>query len=443
MKCFKGVAHTAFAALLVVAFAVVASAQVATFEGKVTLQQADGTVVPVQGATVTIHRLDIKQDIGSVKTDKNGKYVRVGVPFVGTYTLLVSAPGATPAYLIGVRASQRPTNDFTLFPGDGRVLTLADANAAAAAGGKAAPAGASAADVENAKKKAAEMAAEIERVKKENEKAAEYNAKVPEILKAGNEAYNAKNYDLALAKYEEGIAVAPEEHVFPLNKAVVLTGRATDKYNTAYRAKDNAGKDAARAELKTAVEFAEKAVALLRAKQAKGQQGAAAQPAAAGPQKNNEELNALGARAEAYRLAFLTYTQVDNEAAAKAIDEYVNAEVDANKKNKMQAVLGEALLNAGKTDESIAKFRQILAANPGNVDAMRGLGISLAAKANDDPAALAEAVKMMEQFTEKAPADHKQRPEVAAMAEELRGSIKELSNKPQAQEKGRPARRRP
>jgi len=407
----------------------------------VKLQQADGTVVPIQGATVHFVRTDIKQDLGSVKTDKNGKYVRVGVPFVGTYSLLISAPNSTPAYQLDIRPGQRPVNDFTLYPGDGRAVTLDEAKAAAAAGGKPAPAGASAADVANAKKKAAEMAAEIERVNKENARATEFNAKVPEILKAGNEAYNAKNYDVALAKYEEGMMAAPEEHVFPQNKAVVLTGRGTDKYNAAFKTKDNAAKEAARAELKTAVDSAEKAVTLFRAKQAKGQPGAAAP--VGGEKKVNDELAALSVRADAYRLALLTYTQVDSEAAAKAIEEYVNAEPDANKKNKMQAALGEALLNAGKVDESIAKFRQILAANPGNVDAMRGLGISLAAKANEDPSALAEAVKMMEQFTEKAPADHKQRPEVAAMAEELRGSIKELTNKPAPQEKGRPARRRP
>ena len=442
MMRFKSLAQVASAALLVAVFAVAAAAQTATFEGKVMLKQADGTEVPVQGATIKIVRTDISQDLGSVKTDKNGKYVRVGVPFVGTYTLLISAPNSTPAYLMAVRPGQRPVNDFTLYPGDGRVLTLEDAKAADAAGGKPAAAGASAEDVANAKKRAAEMAAEIERVKKENERAAEYNAKVPEILRAGNEAYNAKNYDLALAKYEEGIVAAPEEHVFHLNKAVLLLGRATDKYNAAHSAKDNAGKDAARAELKTAVESAEKAVAIYRAKQAKAQ-GAPVAAAGGGPQKGNEELFALGARADGYRLAFLTYTQIDSEAAAKAIEEYVNAETDSNKKNKMQAVLGEALLMSNKVDESIAKFRQILASNPNNVDAMRGLGISLAAKANEDPAALAEAVKMMEQFVEKAPADHKQRPEVAAMAEELRGSIKELANKPQAQDKGRPARRKP
>ncbi|MBC7931406.1 MAG: carboxypeptidase regulatory-like domain-containing protein, partial [Rubrivivax sp.] len=97
MKPFRSSVNFLAAALLVAAFSVAASAQVATFEGKVTLKQADGTEVPVQGATVTIIRTDIKQELGSVKTDKNGKYVRAGVPFVGTYTLLISAPNATPA----------------------------------------------------------------------------------------------------------------------------------------------------------------------------------------------------------------------------------------------------------------------------------------------------------------------------------------------------------
>ena len=446
MKCFKGFAHTAFAALLVAAFAAAASAQTAKISGKVTLKQADGTSVPVKDASIKIVRVDINQDMGTLKTDKNGGYVKIGLPLAGSYVLLVSAPGAAPAFDMGARPGRTGgeyVSDFELHPGDGRAITIDEAKAAAAAGGRPAP-GATAADVENAKKKAAEMAAEIERVKKENEKAAEYNAKIPEILKAGNEAYNAKNYDVALAKYDEGIAAAPEEHVFYVNKAVLLLGRATDKYNTAHNAKDNAGKEAARAQLKMAVDSAEKGVAVYRAKQAKGQGAApAAAAAAAGPQKSNEELFALGARADGYRLAFLTYTPIDSEAAAKAIEEYVNVETDAGKKNKMQAVLGEALLMSNKVDESIAKFRQILSANPNNVDAMRGLGISLAAKANEDPSALPEAVKMMEQFVEKAPPDHKQRPEVLAMAEELRGSIKELSNKPQAQDKGRPARKRP
>ncbi|MCA1613718.1 MAG: hypothetical protein LC800_06125, partial [Acidobacteria bacterium] len=124
MMRFKSLAQVASAALLVAAFAAAAAAQVATLEGKVTLVQADGKETPVQGATIKILRTDISQDLGSVKTDKNGKYVRVGVAFTGTFAFLVSAPGAAPTFNLNVKPNRNPTNDFKLAPGDGRVLTL-------------------------------------------------------------------------------------------------------------------------------------------------------------------------------------------------------------------------------------------------------------------------------------------------------------------------------
>lgn len=441
MMRFKSLAQVASAALLVVAFAAAAAAQVATLEGKVTLQQAGGTVVPVQGATVTVHRIDIKQDIGSVKTDKSGKYVRVGVPFTGTYTILVSAPGATPAYVIGVRASQRPNNDFTLYPGDGRVLTLADANAAAAAGGKPAPAGASPADVENAKKKAAELAAERAKIEAENAKAQELNTKLPEILKAGNDAFNAKNYDEAIARYNDGITADPQQVVFPRNKAIALRTRAIEKYNASVRAKDQTGKDAARNDLKEAVDSAEKAVTNHREFASKRAGGAA--PGAGGGQQN-EELGLLEIRAETYRLALQTSSPIDSNNAAKAIEEYLNVEGDATKKNKMEASLGDALFFAGKVDESIAKFREIMAKNPANLDAIFGLGIALAAKSAEDPTMVAEAKKTLEQFVSKAPDGYPRKADAAEAVKYLDESLKsEAASKAQQDKKGGNTRRRP
>jgi tetratricopeptide (TPR) repeat protein len=443
MKRFGTFYSLIAAALLVAAAAVSAAAQVATIEGKVTLRQADGAEVPVQGATVEIHRTDVSQRLGAVKTDKNGRYVRVGLPFTGTFTVIVSAPGASPNYQTGVRLNARTAYDFTLSPGDGRVLTLDEVKAHAAAGGgaAAAPAAAAPADTEEAKKKAAEMAAERARIEKENQRAIELNAKLPEILKAGNDAFNAKNFDAAIARYDEGIAADPEQSVFPRNKAVALMARATPKYNAAHKAKDEAGKEAARADLKAAVDSAEKAVANLRAAKAKSGGGAAAgAPPAA---KQAEELGYLTDRAEAYRLAFLTLTPVDNDAAAKAISEYVEMETDATKKNKAQALLGEAYFQAGKIDESVAKYREILAANPGNTEAMRGLGISLAAKGAEDPEMLPEAIKSLEQFVSKAPETDTRKQEAAQMVEELKGTIKELANKPQPQQERRNTRRRP
>jgi tetratricopeptide (TPR) repeat protein len=443
MKRFQILTNLFAAALIVAASAAAASAQVVTVEGKVMLRQADGKEAPVQGAAVDIYRTDVSQKLGTVKTDKNGRYVRVGLPLNGTYTIIISAPGASPNYQVGARPSAQPVYNFTLTPGDGRVLTLDEVKAHSAGGGGAAPSAAagkaaSAADSEEAKKQAAAMAAERERIEKENARAAELNVKLPDILKAGNDAFTAKRFDEAIAKYDEGIAADPEQSVFPRNKAVALMSRATPKYNASHKSKDEAGKEAARADLKAAVVSAEKAVANYRANRAKEGGGAAG---AAPGTKVADELGYLSDRAEAYRLAFLTLTPVDNEAAAKAIGEYVEMETDAAKKNKAQALLGEAYFQAGKINESVAKYREILAANPGNTEAMRGLGISLAA--SDDPAMLPEAIKSLEQFVAKAPDTDTRKTEASQMVEELKGTIKELANKPQAQPQNRNTRRRP
>jgi hypothetical protein len=96
------------AALLLATFAVAASAQV-TATGKVTLKQADGTEVPVKDALVQIYRTDIKQSF-KTKTDKKGEYVYAGMDYVGTFTILVSAPALSPPMSrASASARSRPT----------------------------------------------------------------------------------------------------------------------------------------------------------------------------------------------------------------------------------------------------------------------------------------------------------------------------------------------
>src|SRR5919202_2799125 len=120
---FKPLLQAFAAALVLAASCVVATAQVVQISGKVTLKQADGTVVPVAGAQVDIYRTDIKWE-DHIKTNKKGEYMHAGIPFVGTYTLVVSAPGARADYRAGLRLSQQPNNDFELMPGDGSRPTL-------------------------------------------------------------------------------------------------------------------------------------------------------------------------------------------------------------------------------------------------------------------------------------------------------------------------------
>src|SRR5688500_521365 len=102
--------RTLFAALFLAASAVAVSAQVTQVNGTVTLKQADGTEVPVAGAQVDIYRTDIKGEY-HVKTDKKGKYIYAGLPFVGTYTVTVSAPGARPTWASKKRFGTTPQLD--------------------------------------------------------------------------------------------------------------------------------------------------------------------------------------------------------------------------------------------------------------------------------------------------------------------------------------------
>jgi len=405
--------HFFIAALLLATFAVNATAQQVPATGKVTLKQADGTEVPVVGAAVEFHRTDIKQTL-KAKTDKKGEYVHAGLDLGGTFTIIVSAPGATPSYKENVRFGRQPQNNFSLLPGDGSSLTLADIKAGSAAkgstagaakggtpaattGGTAAKAsGEPALTPEEIKKKQAEYERELAEVTAKNAKVQERNAKLPVVFKAANDAFNAKKYDEAVTLYDQAIGIDPNEAVVYRNKAIVLRTRAVDTYNTAAKAKDQAGKDAARADLKLATETAEKAVSTYRTPQA-DRVAAASQDAA-----KSEDLDYLFQRAESYRVALQTNAPVDTEAGIKAFQEYIAAETDTAKKTKAEAALGDALFQGGRVDESIAAYKTILAASPNNLDAIYGLGLALAS----DPtgAKTAEGRDMLQQFANKAPA---------------------------------------
>jgi tetratricopeptide (TPR) repeat protein len=410
--------HFFVAALLFASFAVTATAQQVPATGKVMLKQADGTEVPVVGAAVEFHRIDIKQTL-KTKTDKKGEYVHAGLDLVGTYTIIVSAPGATPSYKENIRVSRQPANNFTLIPGDGSTPTLADIRAAHASGaakGTAAgapgaakgstPAAAAATTAkatgepaltpEEIKKKQAEYERELAEVTAKNAKVQERNAKLPVVFKAANDAFNAKKYDEAVTLYDQAIGIDPNEAVVYRNKAIVLRTRAVDTYNAAAKARDQAGKDAARADLKLATETAEKAVATYRTPQA--DRVAAATPDAA----KNEDLDYLFQRAESYRVALQTNAEVDTEAGIKAFQEYIAAETDSAKKTKAEASLGDALFQGGRVDESIAAYKTILAASPNNLDAIYGLGLALASDPTGEKTA--EGRDMLQQFANKAPA---------------------------------------
>lgn len=426
--------RTAAVALFFALASVAVSAQTVTITGKVMLKQADGTEVPVEGAVIDVYRTDISQKF-QVKTNKKGEYTHAGIPFTGTYTIAVSAPGARPTYSAGLRLSQRPGNDFTLDPGDGSRMTLEQIKAM---GGAAAPSvpGAPAAKSESAEDKAAreEMAKKIAEIEEKNKKALESNAIVKRTFDAGNAAYSAKNYDEAIRHYDEGLAADPEQAVFYLNKSLALRQRAVDNYNDAIKNKDNAKRDGAKADFKNAAEASDKAVQLYRTQQTSSPTATGA-PVGAGAQPS-ELLTYLTARMENYRLAVQTSAGVTPENTLAAIEEYIAAEIDPAKKAKAEANLGQALFMSGRIDDSIAAYRKVLASNPSNLDAMFGLGIALAADPEGKFAA--EARDLLKDFAAKAPATDSRKADAEGAAAALEDSLKPK----QAEKSTTPARRR-
>ena len=103
-------------------FTVSAFAQVGRIEGDIVKR---GSTEGIPGAEVVIERTDIKGSY-PVKSDKKGHYLHAGVPYVGTYTIMVSAPGFAPNFVGGVKPGGVPPEGIKieLDPGDGSKMTL-------------------------------------------------------------------------------------------------------------------------------------------------------------------------------------------------------------------------------------------------------------------------------------------------------------------------------
>lgn len=386
--------RTTLGALVLAAFCVAAQAQVITVEGRVTLKQADGTEVPVQGAVVDIYRTDVKWK-AEVKTDKGGRYTHAGIPISGTYTLAVSAPGARPDYLPGLRLSQQPRNNFVLEPGDGARLTLEQTQAAARPA--ASSGGGSSASSGPSKEEQAKAAAERARVEAENQKIANSNEVVARTFKAGNTALQAGNFDAAIAAYNEGLAAREEVALFA-NKSEALRQRGVSRFNAAIKLSDATAKQAAietaYQDWRDAADAASKAVALSKT------QTAATDPAAAANQVQNR-LAALSTRAEAMRLVASKVDRTQVDAAMTAYAEYIAETPDAAKKSKGATDMARMLFDAGAYDRAVTEYRKIIDADPDNADANLYLGFALFN--TGDKAKFQEAANYIAAFVSKAP----------------------------------------
>lgn len=428
---FKPFFRALAAALVLATAASIAAAQTTQVSGTVKLKQADGTEVPLAGATVDIYRTDIKGEF-HVKTDKKGRFMHAGIPFTGTYTLIISGPGARPDFATGLRFTTTQERNFTLEPGDGSKLTLEQVRSAApaprAAAGAAAPS-----ESKEDKAKREEMERKIKELEAKNAEITKSNETIKASFDAGNTALKANNLDEAIRQYQQGLAARPDEPALLTNLSEALRRRGVNRYNEALKATppDTAGMDAAKKDWTEAAAASQKAYQLLSA--------APADPAqAAGAGQSQNRVAAVSTRALAMRLVATKVDQSQAQAAWDAYQEYINTEADPAKKARLRGEALQTVFDAGNMDMAVTQARALLAEDAENVDANRILGLALFA--GGDKAKFQEAANYLQRYVDKAPDTDP----LKMSAKESLDYLKTAENvKPEKSAPARPARRRP
>jgi len=393
-------------------------AQTAPVTGRVELKGADGgKAQPVAGALIEVYRLDIKGTAPSSKTGKSGDFAFAGLPLQGQFAFAISCAGCAPQVFPGIKAGQQNLI-FTMDPGNGRQLTEEEARTVSSR--KPGTSGLS----EEDKKAQAEYEAKKKEVEEKNKKAENTNAVVTAALKAGNEAFQAKNYDTAIAEYQKGIQADPEylgsAPIFHNNRGIALMQRGVETYNKAIKAADTTekvnGLTAAKKDFAdSAADFMASWTVLTNAKETDV------------TDKANFEatkLQTLKGAKDTFKMAVRT-EQVDQstiDAAKIMLPEYLKVETDPAKKGEADLIAADLYRVVGDSENAIAGYKKILDTKPDDLDALAGTGLMLVnlGYINNDKTKMQEGSNYLQRYAGLAPDGHKFKVDAVALIETLK-----------------------
>ncbi len=398
----------------------VAFAQAGQVEGTIKVKAADGSVKPAPaGVLIDIYRVDIKGRY-DVKTDKNGHYVRLGLPLQGTYIFVVSGPGLTPTWMPNVRITQMPVVDVTLDAGDGRTLTLEEVQKQIAqqrTGGGGGPAPVK--SVSPADK------AKAEALQKEQEEGKKLQESFDVAIKHFNEGVRLKaanNTEAALSEFEQATTLDPGKNknfveiAHRSNAQVAETHYqiGADKFNKRDR-------DGAKPHFEQAVTSIRKAIAVASA-------------VTDDPSVNNDLITYYGILEKNARIL------IENYGVANLVDDTIKeidkaGALDAANKNKWEVLKADMYRSGGRTEEAVGTYKKVMAADPANIDAIYGLGLTLIG--SSERTQIQEGANALAEFLAKAPQTDKRVPVVKSSLEELKNGLKIEAEKPAAPAKGR------
>jgi tetratricopeptide (TPR) repeat protein len=377
-----------------------AMAQTGRLEGDVV--KAD-TKEPIVGAEVQIERTDIKGSY-PVKTDKKGHFLHAGVPYVGTYTVIVSAPGCEPQFLTGIRGSNTEPIKFEMRSGDGRKLTLADVKgmqANAPKGGQQLSAAEQKKAMEDYEKKRAE-------VESKNKKMMEEHEEMKKRFDAGRQFMAAKDWNGAATEFGEAAKLDAEQQAVWQGLALALYNRGVTNFNEYAKDMANNGpkKDAAKQDFNDSINAIGKALTLNEQELNDPQKGAAAK-------KKKAEYLKSRADAEGLLAKKLLVTEMIEPAVKDYREVAESAETPADKV-KFQLSAAEVYFESGKAEEAVTAYSAIIEANPDNLDAIYKLGLAYASVAK-----FQESANTFQKFLDRAPETDARVPEVKTVLKDL------------------------
>ena len=344
--------------------------------GMVKIHKKDGTEVPAAGVLVESYRTDLTKGVGiTATTDKKGNFTFAAFQLGVTYALAISGPGISPVVEPNVKAGAENVT-IVASEGDGRKVTEEEVRAFIASGlGKpGAKPGEKSKEQLEAEKKNAEIMEKNKKITEGDEAARKANTE-------GVEALKAKNYDLAIAKFTEGVTAVPDyvgsTPIMLNGKLVAYKARGFEKYREGAGSADvtarQAKYDAANADYNEALKAYTDAMAVIKAA-----------PAPANPaeqkQRDAVSLELMTNALEVHRLKAVSGIDASKIDEASAVaDQLLATETDPAKKIAVQTTLGDIMRGAGQFDKAIASYRKVLETAPDNLEVMASLGLSLVA----------------------------------------------------------------
>jgi tetratricopeptide (TPR) repeat protein len=366
----------------------------------------DGATVGVVGATVDVYRTDISGKLPSSKTDKKGYFAFAGFQFGQTFALAVSGAGISPTVYPNVKAGMQDIT-ITVSEGSGAKLTEEQVRAELSRMMSQSAQSQGREPTAEEKKAAEDQKRKYDEAVARNEKAKKTNEIVMAALTEGSKAFTAKDFDLALAKFEEGYQADPEfagsAPVFLNNKALVFKDRAFLTYKKANADPANKASlmESAKTDFSNSIEAAKRAIGILKG-------ATSTDPNEQKGYKDNL-FRAYSTAVESYRLIVMTNADTNRAAEAPALfEEYLAIETDQALKEKTELTLANILRESGDCVQAAAVYRKITATAPENPDALAGLGLCLFSNgvSVNDKAQMQEGLNIMQRFAETAPDTH-------------------------------------